>query len=59
MKAKFYRFKLTVKATSKNVARNAVLYAFAARNPDGCEFTLTDYRNPKPQTFFLNHDYYP
>jgi len=58
MKTKSHKFVVTVKTTStKASARNAVLCAFARRNPDGCEFILKELRQrkvPVPLTRFFN-----
>lgn len=40
------RFVVSVRgATSKKSAKLAVLCAFAKRQPDGCEFYISDYPN--------------
>ena len=45
---KTHRFTLDVKTDeTKRVARYSVLTAFASRNPDGCEFHLSDRTDTK------------
>lgn len=45
---KEYKFVVKVKTASRmSRARHAVLSAFALRKPDGCQFTLTEYRKPR------------
>jgi len=42
---KTHRFEITVSTNlSRRAARNAILVAFAKRNPDGCSFSLLNPR---------------
>lgn len=50
-----HRFVLTVTTTrSKQGAKNAVLASFACRNPDGCEFRVSDYRKPRQHIAYIH-----
>jgi hypothetical protein len=54
MKIKNHKFVVTVEShLSKSEARTAILVAFAKRNPDGCSFNLSNYKNPKPKVIIL------